>query len=303
MQPTLLILAAGLGSRYGSLKQIEPVGPGGEAIIDYSVYDAIRAGFGKVVFVIKKDIETDFRESLLKRFENRIETGYVFQELDMLPEGYSVPPDRKKPWGTAHALMAADGAINTPFAAINADDFYGLEAFKGIENFLSGKSNGDTDYCMIGYKLKNTLSEHGTVSRGVCQTDENNFLVGITELTRIQKENDRIVYYDNDRPHNLSEDSVVSMNMWGFTPAVFKQLKDKFSLFLERNIDDHSAEYFIPTPVDQLIREAAARVKVVDCDASWFGITYREDREAVRQSILEKISGGIYPSRLWKEEI
>jgi NDP-sugar pyrophosphorylase family protein len=300
MQPTLLILAAGLGSRYGSLKQIEPVGPGGEAIIDYSVYDAIRAGFGKVVFVIKKDIETDFRESLLKRFENRIDTGYVFQELDMLPGGYSLPPDRKKPWGTAHALMAADGAINTPFAAINADDFYGFEAFKGIEEFLSGKNNDDTDYCMIGYKLKNTLSEHGSVSRGVCQTDENDFLVGITELTRIQKENGRIVYYDNGLPHNLSEDSVVSMNMWGFTPAVFMQLKEKFSSFLEKKINDPSAEYFIPIPVDQLIREKAARVRVVDCDASWFGITYREDREAVRKSILNKIEEGIYPANLWK---
>jgi NDP-sugar pyrophosphorylase family protein len=299
MQPTLLVLAAGLGSRYGSLKQIEPVGPGGEAIIDYSVYDAMRAGFGKVVFVIKKDIENDFRESLLKRFENRIKTSYVFQELDMLPEGYSLPPERKKPWGTAHALMAADGAIDTPFAAINADDFYGLEAFQGIANFLSGKANDDTDYCMIGYKLRNTLSEHGTVSRGVCQTDQNKFLAGITEITRIRRENGRIVYFDNDKPHNLSEEAVVSMNMWGFTPAVFRQLKDKFTLFLDKKIHDPGAEYFIPIPVDQLISEGSARVRVVDCDASWFGITYREDRETVRKNILERVDKGIYPANLW----
>jgi NDP-sugar pyrophosphorylase family protein len=299
MKPTLLVLAAGLGSRYGSLKQIEPVGPGGEAIIDYSVYDAMRAGFGKVVFVIKKDIENDFRESLLKRFENSIGTSYVFQELDMLPEGYSLPPERKKPWGTAHALMAADGAIDTPFAAINADDFYGLEAFEGIVNFLSGKSNGDTDYCMIGYKLRNTLSEHGTVSRGICKTDQNNFLAGITEITRIRRENGGIVYYDNERPRNLPEETVVSMNMWGFTPAVFRQLKDKFIIFLDKKINDPGAEYFIPTPVDQLIKEGAARVKVVDCDASWFGITYREDREAVRRNILERVKNGIYPASLW----
>jgi NDP-sugar pyrophosphorylase family protein len=300
MKPTLLVLAAGLGSRYGSLKQIEPVGPGGEAIIDYSVYDAMRAGFGKVVFVIKKEIEKDFRESLLKRFENRIETSYVFQELDMLPEGYSLPPERKKPWGTAHALMAADGAIETPFAAINADDFYGLEAFEGIGNFLSGKGKDDTDYCMVGYKLMNTLSEHGTVSRGVCQTDQNNFLAGITEITRIRRENGEIVYFDNDHPHNLPEETVVSMNMWGFTPAVFRQLRDKFTIFLDKKINDPGAEYFIPTPVDQLIKEGAARVKVVDCDASWFGITYREDREAVRTSILREIDRGVYPAFLWK---
>ncbi len=300
MKPTLLILAAGLGSRYGSLKQIEPVGPNGEAIIDYSVYDAIRAGFGKVVFVIKKDIENDFRESLLKRFENKIETGYVFQELDMLPEGYSLPSDRKKPWGTAHALMAAEGNIDTPFAAINADDFYGLEAFTGIEKFLSERSVSDTDYCMIGYKLKNTLSEHGTVSRGVCKTDQNNFLVGITEITKIQRESGMIIYYDNDKPQNLPEDSIVSMNMWGFTPVVFKQLKELFTSFLNKNINDPRAEYFIPTPVDRLIREGRAKVKVIDCDASWFGITYKEDRDAVRKSILKKIEEGVYPASLWK---
>ena len=299
IKPALLILAAGLGSRYGSLKQIEPVGPGGEAIIDYSVYDAIRAGFGKVVFVIKKDIEDDFKNSLLKRFATRIETDYVFQELDMLPEGYSPPPDRKKPWGTAHAILTAEKAVTTPFAAINADDFYGQEAFKKMQSFLSGEI-GENDYCMIGYKLKNTLSEHGAVSRGVCDTDENNFLMSVSELTRIQKENNHIVCHEDGRSFKLPEDSTVSMNMWGFNTSVFDHIRKRFSSFLDNNLHNPKAEYYIPTLVDQLIREGEARVKVLQCDASWFGITYREDRDAVRKNILKKIEGGEYPGKLWK---
>lgn len=298
VKPTLLILAAGLGSRYGSLKQIESIGPSGEAIIDYSVYDAIRAGFGKVVFVIKKDIEKDFRENLLNRFENRINTEYVFQELDMLPEGYSLPPERKKPWGTAHAIMISGQAITTPFAAINADDFYGSEAFTELAAALSGKKKG-TDYCMIGYKLRNTLSEHGTVSRGVCDIDSDGFLRSVSELTKIKRLNNDIVYYKNDKPLNLDEDLTVSMNMWGFTTEIFQQIRDRFSSYLSENINDPTAEFYIPTLVDQLIREKAARVKVINCDASWFGITYREDRDAARKSILQKIETGEYPRKLW----
>ena len=298
MKPTLLILAAGLGSRYGSLKQIEPVGPGGEAIIDYSVYDAIRAGFGKIIFVIKEEIESDFKDILLKRFENRVETGYVFQELQMLPEGYTLPPDRKKPWGTAHAIMVSEKAIKTPFAAINADDYYGYEAFREMHNFLSASGN-ETDYCMIGYKLANTLSEHGTVSRGVCNIDENDFLISVSELTKIQRENSRIVYYENDQSLPLPEDSTVSMNMWGFTEKVFRQIRKRFSSFLDKNINDPGAEYFIPTLVDQLIKEKEARVRVLRCNASWFGITYREDKDAAKKNILERIQNGEYPEKLW----
>ena len=298
MKPTLLILAAGLGSRYGSLKQIEPVGPGGETIIDYSVYDAIRAGFGKIVFVIKEEIESDFKDNLLKRFENRIEIDYVFQELDMLPEGYTLPHDRKKPWGTAHAIMISEKAISTPFAAINADDYYGYEAFREMQKFLSSSVN-QKDYCMIGYKLANTLSEHGTVSRGVCDIDENDFLVSVSELTKIQRKNSRIVYYENDEPSPLPEDSTVSMNMWGFTETVFRQIRERFSSFLDENINDPGAEYYIPTLVDQLIKAGEARVKVLRCNASWFGITYREDKDASKKSILKKIENGEYPDKLW----
>ncbi len=298
MKPTLLILAAGLGSRYGSLKQIEPVGPGGEAIIDYSVYDAIRAGFGKVVFVIKKEIEADFKDNLLKRFENRVETGYVFQELDILPEGYALPANRVKPWGTAHAIMVSEKAIDTPFAAINADDYYGYEAFREMYKFLSSSGN-KTDYCMIGYKLANTLSEHGTVSRGVCNIDENDFLISLTELTKIQKENSSIVYYENGEPLPLPEESTVSMNMWGFTESVFRQVRERFSSFLDTGIHDPKAEFYIPTLVDQLIKEKETRVKVLRCNAKWFGITYKEDKELAQKSIIDKIENGYYPQKLW----
>jgi NDP-sugar pyrophosphorylase family protein len=298
-KPALLILAAGLGSRYGSLKQIEPVGPHGEAIIDYSVYDAIKAGFGRVVFVIKKEIEADFRESLLPRFESRIETGYVFQELDMLPPGYSLPEGRVKPWGTAHAIMAAENSVSSPFAAINADDFYGYEAFAEMYRFLTTEVS-ETDYSMVGYKLRNTLSEHGTVSRGVCDIDDNNFLRSVSELTRIRKENSHIVYHEDDSTRFLPEDSIVSMNMWGFSPAVFIHIRKRFSAFLDGNLNDPRAEYFIPMLVDQLIRAGEARVKVLECEASWFGITYREDRESVRKNIMDKIEKGEYPSELWR---
>lgn len=298
MKPELLIMAAGLGSRYGSLKQIEPIGPAGEAIIDYSVYDAIRAGFGKVVFVIKKEIEDDFRDNLLVRFKDRIETDYVFQELDMLPEGYSLPPGREKPWGTAHAILISEKAVNSSFAAINADDFYGYEAFSSMCGFLERISDPG-EYCMIGYKLKNTLSEHGTVSRGICDIDQDNYLKSIKELTKISRKNDQIVYFDEHKAHPLPEDSTVSMNIWGFTPDIFRQIKKRFPAFLDGNINLPKAEYFIPELVDQLITENQARVKVLKCDASWFGITYKEDKEKAKRSILKKIENGEYPPRLW----
>ncbi len=298
-KPTLLILAAGLGSRYGSLKQIEPIGPHGEAIIDYSVYDAIKAGFGKVVFVIKKDIEIDFKESLLARFQDKVETGYVFQELDMLPGGYELPPNRVKPWGTAHAIMVSEKAVTTPFAAINADDYYGYEAFSEMHSFLQ---MGDTskEYCMIGYRLDNTLSDHGTVSRGVCSIDREGFLISVSELTKIKREKGKIFHYENGEPGELSGGATVSMNMWGFGTSVFGHIRQRFSSFLDLNIKDPRAEFYIPSLVDQLIRDGEIRVRVLDCNSTWFGITYKEDREAARNSIIEKIRNGEYPENLWK---
>ncbi len=299
VKPTLLILAAGLGSRYGGFKQLEPIGPQGEAIIDYSIFDAIKAGFGKVVFVIKKELEVNFRDNLLKRFENRIDTGYVFQELDMLPKGYDLPSSREKPWGTAHAIMVSEAAVNEPFTVINADDFYGYEAFRRMQMFLAEKSNNEREYSMIGYKLGKTLSEHGTVSRGICSIDDNGYLKSVTEITKIRKDNDRIVNFDNGKSFSLSGNSIVSMNMWGFTPVVFGQIKQRFSSFLDQNITNPKAEFFIPTLIDQLIREKEAKVKVLSCNAQWFGITYKEDKQAAKDSILEMIKNGEYPLRLW----
>lgn len=298
IKPTLLILAAGLGSRYGSFKQLESIGPRGEAIIDYSIFDAIKAGFGKVVFVIKKELEETFRENLLTRFENRIETSYVFQELDMLPEGYDLPSNREKPWGTAHAIMVSESLVNEPFTVINADDFYGYEAFRRMNLFLTEKSR-EREYSMIGYKLGKTLSEHGTVSRGICSIDNNGYLKSVSEITKIRKDNNRIVYFDDGNSFTLPENSIVSMNMWGFSPFVFMQIKERFSSFLDHNISNPKAEFFIPTLVDQLISENEAKVKVLSCNASWFGITYKEDKQAAKESILEMIKKGEYPKSLW----
>ncbi len=298
MQPTLVILAAGLGSRYGRLKQMEAVGPHGEAIIDYSVYDALKSGFGKVVFIIKRDMETSFRENLMARFEKQIEVDYVLQELDMLPQGFALPPDRVKPWGTAHAVMVAESSVKEPFSVINADDFYGFEAFEIMQEFLSSDRK-ETDYGLVGYKLGNTLSEHGTVSRGTCEIDSDGYLQSVTERTKIGWEGNNIVSYEDGATVALPDDTTVSMNMWGFSPVVFDQIKEGFRNFLDEKGDDPKAEYYIPTMVDQMIREDRARVKVLPCDASWFGITYREDLEKVRASIREKIEAGEYPSNLW----
>lgn len=299
IKPTLLILAAGIGSRFGGLKQLEPVGPSGEAIIEYSVYDAMRAGFGKVVFVIKKEMESDFKEFVYKRFDHKIEINLVFQEIDMLPRGYTPPPERKKPWGTAHAILAAKKAVNTPFAVINADDFYGQEAYERMKNFFD-KESSETVYGMIGYMLKNTLSAHGAVSRGICETDDKHFLKSITERTKIIRENSGIVYYENGVSGMLSGGAIVSMNIWGFTPSVFQQIEETFSTFLDQYINDPDAEFYTPSLIDQLIRSKSARVKILKCNSSWFGITFREDRELVRASILEMVNSGVYPGDLWE---
>ncbi|MGA7109571.1 MAG: sugar phosphate nucleotidyltransferase [Terracidiphilus sp.] len=295
--PTLLVLAAGMGSRYGGLKQIDPVGPSGETIMDYSIYDALRAGFGKVVFVIRKDIEEPFRHTIGGRFESRIAVEFAFQELDALPAGFSLPAGRTKPWGTTQAILAAEEKIHEPFAAINADDFYGAESFRALANHLQ---SGTQDYAMIGFVLRNTLSDFGAVSRGICDKDAQGFLRSIVERTSIERDGSGAKSTDpagNVTP--LSGDEDVSMNMWGFTPHTFTQLYDGFVEFLRANGSDLRAECYLPNSVNQLVHAGLARVKVLRSGDAWFGVSYRADRPLVVDSIRQLVDAGRYPERLW----
>lgn len=296
-KPTLLVLAAGMGSRYGGLKQIDPVGPAGETIIDYSVYDAMRAGFGKLVFIIRRDIEAPFKETIGARFEGKLPVEYVFQELDKLPAGFAAPPARKKPWGTGHAVLMAKDAIREPFAVINADDFYGRASFQKLAGQLT---SGSRDYAMVGFILKNTLSEHGSVARGVCRTSPDDYLQGVTELTKIERDGSAAKYTDAaGKVHPLTGEEIVSMNMWGFQPNLFGHLDHEFKLFLQQHINDEKAEFFIPLPVNTLVSSGAERLKVLRTTDSWFGVTYREDRPRVVESIRALIARGDYPNKLW----
>jgi dTDP-glucose pyrophosphorylase len=282
-----------MGSRYGGLKQIEAVGPGGETIMDYSVFDALRAGFGKLVFVIRRDMERPFREIIGARFEKRVTVEYVFQELDRLPAGFSVPPGRAKPWGTAHAILMAEEAIHEPFAAINADDFYGAESYRLLgEHFRTGSA----DYAMVGFVLRNTLSEFGSVARGVCQVDENQFLRSVMELTGIERDGAGAKNTVAGQTMRLTGDESVSMNFWGFHPALFAQLKEHFAQFLKTSGGDLKAECYIPSAVNDLIAAGRTRVKVLRSNDSWFGVTYREDRPRVLESIRHLIAQGAYPA-------
>jgi NDP-sugar pyrophosphorylase family protein len=295
--PTLLIMAAGMGSRYGGLKQIEPVGPSGEAIIDYSIYDALRAGFGKLVFILRKEIEQAFRETVGARFEQRIAVDYVFQELDKIPAPFTVPAGRTKPWGTTHAILMAADAIREPFAAINADDFYGAESYRLLAQHL--RPNVD-DYAMIGFILRNTLSEFGSVARGICRVDRDDSLEGVVELTSIERQGGEIRNTDAEgRVTPLTGDEAVSMNMWGFTPRIFPQLRERFESFLRANSGDLKRECYIPSTVNELVAAGQARVKVLRTHDSWFGVTYREDHPRVVESIRSLIRAGAYPERLW----
>ncbi len=286
-----------MGSRYGGLKQIEAVGPGGETIMDYSVYDALRAGFGKLVFVIRRDIEQPFRESLGARFEKRVAVEYVFQELNHLPAGFAVPPGRTKPWGTTQAILMAEQVIREPFAAINADDFYGAESYRLLAGHFA---SGSADYAMVGYVLRNTLSEFGSVARGVCRVDENQFLQSVTELTGIERDGAGAKNTVGGKITRLTGDESVSMNFWGFHPALFAQLKEHFAQFLKRSGGDLKAECYIPSAVNDLVAAGQARVKVLRSNESWFGVTYREDRPRVLESIRRLIARGDYPERLWR---
>jgi UTP-glucose-1-phosphate uridylyltransferase len=296
-KPTLLVLAAGMGSRYGGLKQIDPVGPSGETIIDYSIYDAMRAGFGKLVFVIRKDIEKDFREIVGKHFEKRIAVEYAFQELDKLPAGFSLPAGRTKPWGTTHAILMAENVINENFAAINADDFYGQNAYKVLAQHLT---SGTPDYAMVGFILKNTLSDFGSVARGVSRTDANNYLTNIVEMLTITRDGSGAKNTGADGTiTQLSGEEAVSMNFWGFTPALFPQLKTAFEAFLKKSGGEQKSECYIPATVGELVTGGQAKCKVLRSPDSWFGVTYREDRPTVVESIRKLVAAGNYPEKLW----
>jgi UTP-glucose-1-phosphate uridylyltransferase len=301
MSPTLLILAAGMGSRYGSLKQVDRFGPSGETIVEYAIYDAIRAGFDKVVMVVRKEFVQDFREIVLKRALKKVDIRFVFQELDVLPVGFSLPETRVKPWGTGHAVLMAENEIQAPFAVINADDFYGADSYRIISKFLSASQTSHTDeYCIVNYQLDNTLSESGAVSRGVCKVNKEGFLTHIAEHKKICRLGDQItgelegygqVMFTGKEP--------VSMNLIGLTPSMFAHLKNMFIDFLERNLNRVDAEFYIPFALNEVIREGKAQVKVLHTREKWFGVTYREDRDMVINSLKSLVDKGIYPSDLW----
>ena len=291
-----------MGSRYGSLKQMDGLGPCGEAIIDYSIYDAIRAGFGKVVFVIRHSFAEAFQKIYTpERFGGKIEVAYAFQELEYLPEGYTVPEGREKPWGTNHAVMMARNVIDEPFAVINSDDFYGKESFETMAEYLRSIEGTEGKYAMVGYHLENTLSDFGTVSRGICVTDSEDHLLSVTERTAIARKGDGIYYTENGVDAPLDPHSFVSMNFWGFTPEYFGYSDEVFKMFLDdpKTKTNLKAEFFIPYIVDILIKRGDARLKVLNCDAKWFGVTYKEDRPMVVEKIGRLIESGVYPRSLW----
>lgn len=294
-------MAAGMGSRYGSLKQMDGVGPNGEAIIDYSVYDAIRAGFGKVVFVIRHSFADDFREVFnAERFGHKIEVEYVYQELENLPEGFVKPEERIKPWGTNHAVMMAAEAIDTPFAVINADDFYGRDAYAVIGRYLAELEASEGRYCMVGYEVCKTLSENGTVSRGVCTVDQNGNLTSMVERTKIERVDGTIVFHDEGADEPLAENTPVSMNLFGFTPDYFRHSEAYFKEFLAANISNLKSEFFIPLMVNKVISDGTATMRVLSTTSNWFGVTYKEDKPQLMAKLEELINAGEYPRNLWE---
>jgi hypothetical protein len=297
----LVILAAGIGSRYGGLKQMEPVGPGGEAVLDYAVFDAKQAGFGKFIFVIRREIERDFRETFGRRFAKHVNVDYAFQELNMVPAGHSVPPDRQKPWGTGHAVLCAAPSLDRPFAVINADDFYGAESFRALGRFLTQAVPSTPDlFAMVGFQLDHTLSEHGTVARGLCQTDAEGYLTSVEELTAIERQPSGARNKETGGSYrSLTGREIVSMNCWGFSLGLLGGLRRLFGEFLDRNQRNLKAEFYLPTAVNTLIQERRARVRVLPTPAHWFGVTYREDRAVVVESIRALVRAGGYPERLW----
>lgn len=299
MKPTLLILAAGMGSRFGGLKQVEPVGPNGETILEYSVFDAIRAGFGKVVFVIRESFAEDFKARFESKLAGKIKIEYVYQETNMLPRGFILPDSREKPWGTGHAVLMAKDVINEPFAAINADDFYGAEAYQVIAKFLT-KSIETDKYAMIGYQLNNTLSEFGSVSRGICVTNHENKLTQITETHKIRLEENQVLCESQDNETvELTGNETVSMNFWGFHPSIFKNIENQFIEFLSNNINLPKSEFYIPFVVFEMIQKKQISVDVLIADSPWFGVTFQEDKPYVIEQIQKLTNQGIYPQKLW----
>lgn len=300
MRPTLLILAAGMGSRYGGLKQIDPVGPNGEIIIDYSTYDALRAGFGKLVFVIRHYFEQAFREKIGSKFDGAVETAYVFQEIDAQVGSFTVPAARQKPWGTGHGILIGRDVISEPFAVINADDYYGVDSFRVMADYLRGSTVSQHEYAMVGFRLRNTLSQYGSVARGVCRCDARGYLQDIVERTRVEKDGSAARYIDESgAAHPLTGDEVVSMNLWGFHPSLFEHLAETFARFLAQRGNDPRSELFIPSVVDELIKRGTVVVKVLPTHEQWFGVTYRDDMPIARRRIGELIEAGVYPRRLW----
>ncbi|MFW9597146.1 MAG: nucleotidyltransferase family protein [Paludibacter sp.] len=301
MKPTLFVLAAGMGSRYGGLKQLDGLGPNGETIMDYSIYDAIRAGFGKVVFVIRKSFEADFREVVVNKFKNLIDVDVVFQDITSVPEGFTYNPEREKPWGTNHAVLMGKDVIKEPFAVINADDFYGKESFQVLADFLTSVTGKSNEYCMVGYHVGNTLSESGSVSRGVCVVDENGNLLNVVERTHIEEKSGAIIYLDEKGEEvSIPANTPVSMNMWGFTPDYFDYSMEFFKEFLVENGQKLKSEFYIPLAVNNLIVDGKASCKVLDTTSKWFGVTYAEDRPQVVLKINELIRKGVYPNQLFK---
>jgi hypothetical protein len=297
-KPTLLILAAGMASRYGSMKQIDGFGPNGETIIDYSIYDAIKAGFGKITFIIREEFLDNFKSIFDAKLAGKIETDYVFQTFDLKKYGIDKEIERAKPWGTGHAILESKNQINEPFCVINADDYYGYEAFKSMVDFLKLEA-AENKYSIVGYKIGNTLSENGSVSRGVCKTDANGNMTEINERTKVYPKDGGIVYEEDGTETPLDASTPVSMNFWGFTPAVFKVTEKLFVEFVANNADNPKAEFFIPLIADYLIKNNIATFKVIPTDAKWFGVTYKEDKEIVQDNINNLVNDGVYPTKLW----
>ena len=301
MKSTLLVLAAGLGTRYGGLKQIDDVGPHGQTLIDYSVYDAIRVGFSRIVFVIRHYFEDEFREKVSSKFDRFVETAYAYQEIDACLGGFPRVEDRQKPWGTGHAILVSKDVIDEPFAVMNADDYYGVNALKTILRFIAAGRASSRDHAMVGYTLRNTLSEYGSVSRGVCDCDGDTFLKTIVERKNVQKTADGARYVDPDgSAHALTGEEIVSMNLWGFQPSIFDHLQAQFGQFLQDQDASASAELLIPSVVDELIKSREATVKVLKTEDSWFGVTYRQDKAVAAQCIRELTNEGLYPEKLWR---